>query len=69
MADPEQQPTAAVESTGLVARCDNCIWGLEVEDRYDHRYCSNDASPEAFGNMEASGKCHCFMAADESATK
>jgi len=41
-------------------RCDNCRWGMELEERYDHRHCYNPDSMDGGGDVEASHSCPFF---------
>jgi len=41
-------------------RCDNCRWGMELEERYDHRHCHNPDSMDGGGDVEASHSCPFF---------
>lgn len=45
--------------------CANCSFSMEKEDRYDQLICTNDDSPEARGDVEATGRCECFKAMDK----
>jgi|DEB0MinimDraft_6_1074348.scaffolds.fasta_scaffold01343_11 hypothetical protein len=53
---------ALLSATDCSPRCDNCRWGMELEERYDQRHCINQDSREAFGNVEASFYCQFFEA-------
>jgi hypothetical protein len=41
-------------------QCANCRWSMPLEERYDQVFCFNEESPEAWGEVEATGCCECF---------
>lgn len=46
-------------------QCANCRWSMPLEGRYDQIRCTNDESPEAWGDVEATGCCESFLPNDE----
>ncbi len=42
-------------------QCANCRWSMPLEGRYDQLRCTNDNSPEAWGDVEATGCCDSFL--------
>jgi hypothetical protein len=47
-------------STPIIQQCAYCRWSMPLEGRYDQLRCTNDDSPEAWGDMEATGCCDLF---------
>ena len=50
----------------LLPQCAGCRWSMPLEGRYDQLRCTNDDSPEAWGDVEATGCCDSFLPNAES---
>lgn len=37
--------------------CAECRWSMVLEERFDQVRCCNEKSPEAWGEVEATGSC------------
>lgn len=47
------------------AQCIKCRWSAMLEHRYDQVHCTNGESPEAWGDVEATGSCELFQIKDQ----